>query len=147
MRVPKAGNGEMMGEEVTMLEMERTDYVQREREGMEETGLRDEEDKQVDEDEEEGRRVDKVVGQSGHLYLLIALLLSVALLAIGFLVRQVSLTSFHLDNPLFKATEVDPLLKDYEEFSCAPNNSTCLKLLCPEGAKWFFLAFLTNFKL
>ena len=94
MRVPKAGNGGMRGEEVTMLQMERTDYVQREREGMEETGLRDEEDKQVDEEEEEEeeeeRRVDKVVGQSGHLYLLIALLLSVALLAIGFLVRQVS---------------------------------------------------------
>ena len=96
MRVPKAGNGGRRGEEVTMLEMERTDYVQREREGMEETGLRDEEDKQVDEEEEEEeRRVDKVVGQSGHLYLLIALLLSVALLAIGFLVRQVS----HLFSP------------------------------------------------
>ena len=95
MRVPKAGNGGMRGEEVTMLEMERTDYVQREREEMDKTGLRDKEDKQVDEDEEEGRRVDKVVGQSGHLYLLLALLLSVALLAIGFLVRQVS----HLLSP------------------------------------------------
>ena len=46
--------------------------------------------------EEVGERVDKeevksghVLGQSGHLFLILALLLSVALLAIGFLVSEV----------------------------------------------------------
>ena len=92
----------MGGEE--KVEMERTGYVQPEGEWTEKTGLRDEEDK-VDEDEEE-RRVDEVVGQTGHLSLLLALLLSVALLSIGFLVKQVSHLGFHLHNPLFKAMEV-----------------------------------------
>ena len=92
MRVPKAGNGEMSGEEeVTMVvEMERAaDDMHPEGEVMEKTGLRDEEGKEEDDDEEE-RRVDEVIGRTGHLSLLLALLISVALLAIGFLVKQVS---------------------------------------------------------
>ena len=89
MRVPKAGNNmERTEEEQEMIvDMERTGQVQQEREGVENTRLREgEEDKK---EEEEDRRADKEVGQSGHLTLLIALLLSVALLAIGFLVKQV----------------------------------------------------------
>ena len=43
-------------------------------------------------DEEE---VKSVLGQSGHLFLILALLLSVALLAIGFLVSEV-LCFFHI---------------------------------------------------
>ena len=38
--------------------------------------------------------------------------------------------------------EADSILEEYEEFSCEPHNSTCLQLLCPEGAKWsLFLPF------
>ena len=92
MRVPKAGNGEMSGEEeLTMVvEMERiADDMQPEGDAMEKTGLREEEGMDEKEDEEE-RRVDEVIGRTGHLSLLLALLISVALLAIGFLVKQVS---------------------------------------------------------
>ena len=90
MRVPKAGNNmERTEEEQEMIvDMERTGQVQQEREGVENTRLREKEEEDKKE-EEEDRRADKEVGQSGHLTLLIALLLSVALLAIGFLVKQV----------------------------------------------------------
>merc|ERR1711962_391125 len=37
-----------------------------------------------------------------------------------------------------KAMEADSILEEYEEFSCEHHNSTCLQLLCPEGAKWSF---------
>ena len=93
MRVPKAGNGEMSGEErVTMVvEMERTaDDMHPEGEAMEKTGLRDEEGKEEEEEDEEEKRVEEVIGRTGHLSLLLALLISVALLAIGFFVKQVS---------------------------------------------------------
>ena len=108
MRVPKAGNNVEMAEEEEqemIVEMERTGHVRQEREGVENTRLRDMEGKESE--DEEDRRADKEVGlidkspcnnanhllevgQSGHLSLLIALLLCVALLAIGFLVKQVT---------------------------------------------------------
>ena len=43
---------------------------------------------------------------------------------------------FYIKDILFKAMEADSILEEYEEFSCEPHNSTCLQLLCPEGAKW-----------
>ena len=87
MIVPRPGNVGMKEEEEVemMVEKERMGYMC-ELEEMEKTGLREEQN----EEEIVSEKVVVVKAQSGHLFLLLALLLSVALLAIGFLVSQVN---------------------------------------------------------
>ena len=87
MIVPRPGNvGMKEDEEVQMMvEKERMGYMC-ELEEMEKTGLREEQN----EEEIGSEKVVVVKAQSGHLFFLLALLLSVALLAIGFLVSQVN---------------------------------------------------------
>ena len=85
MIVPKPVNVGMKEEEEVqmMVEKERMGYMC---ELEEKTGLREEQN----EEEIGSAKVVVVKAQSGHLFLLLALLLSVALLAIGFLVSQVN---------------------------------------------------------